>query len=550
MPRITKKELKKLELNAEPKQEVEGEVEVDNNITSTFVQADDEEETEEEENVTTDSTTQHTSNGKGFKAINHSEISKKAEQLIAKRELPKPPGKTVTFSEMQDWLSLLTIEMWDRVIVYLYRDLPVIIRQLSSSENPKYIDVYHEPFTEEQVIETHGGGKYSLWVNDTDVPKGKNGNLFRAKLTVSMSQYQPKLIYEELDINCKDNMGYLQWLKAKGILDERGKVMDISKAQSGGSNSGDMVALFKEFSTFFTKLSADQQNNVKKQLVGEEGGLGKAIGDILLEKMKQEDPNKMINTLVALMNAVKPQANGSSNSSEISMMERVIQMQSDHNKAMIELMRERNSGKEEKEDTFSALDKMLDVMEKLGFSRRGGGSNKSGWEIGLELAREVAGPVFNMVSNIIAAKASGNPGVKPIITQVANNGLQGMGVDDNNNMQQSEQPKVAGALPMAELMPYLQQAAPIILMQLNQGKQGWEFADSLVGMYGAGIHAKISSYGVDGIISVMKSMPEFWNPVSTTFGEAHMQKWVNDFIHYEEVIAELEDDSEGEEKEK
>src|ERR1700690_2003125 len=98
-----------------------------------------------------------------------SEIDRLAEEMRAKRELPKKPGDVVSFHEMLDWLKLLTPEMQQRILLYIYRTEPLINRQLVDPQAANSIDVLSDGFnllTEDYFINNHGGGKYKIIVFD------------------------------------------------------------------------------------------------------------------------------------------------------------------------------------------------------------------------------------------------------------------------------------------------------------------------------------------------------------------------------------------------
>ena len=125
------------------------------------------------------------------------EVDHAAKALADKHALPQPPGKQLTFEQMQEYLKLLTPEMWGHITMYLYRTRPRIIRQLKDPDAKKYIDCIGEPFDMEYMIERHGGGRYMLEAVDSTVVKynEKARHLFRCFFEVDEVRHEPKLNY-------------------------------------------------------------------------------------------------------------------------------------------------------------------------------------------------------------------------------------------------------------------------------------------------------------------------------------------------------------------
>src|ERR1039458_1670792 len=104
-----------------------------------------------------------------------SEVDARAEELRAKRTLPKKPGNKVTFEELLGWLRLLsTPEMRERIMLYVYRVFPRINRKFSDPDNYNNIDVFSgdfSSFNEAYFINAFGGGVYKILIKDTDSKK-------------------------------------------------------------------------------------------------------------------------------------------------------------------------------------------------------------------------------------------------------------------------------------------------------------------------------------------------------------------------------------------
>lgn len=522
--------------------------------------------------------------GKEPKFVNKREIDTKAEKLAQVRELPKSPGGTVTFKEMMDWLNLLTPQMWNRMYIYLYRTFPVIVRQLSNPENPNYIDVLSEPFTEQTIREKHGGGKYSFWVNDVDKFNTNKAKLFDARLQIPLAEYPPKISnLIEVDRSARENIGYVQWLNAQGFTDKDGKPIDKSKgSEMNLTSSGEtQVAMMKLMMDFFSQMTKDKQNEIKKQLGGEEA-LSKSIGDILLERMKQDDPNKMVNTFTGMMTAINSTKSPTTDGGIATIMpifvqmmqmqsdnmKVMMQMQSDNSKALVEAIKSnKESGSGEGgsggNSRISELKELLEIADMI----KGGSTKKSTTEIIADKIGDAITPVLNIVGNIVALNAaqkqaaghmpqgvsvapqvSQQPGQPQIVTRSLPTGMTSI---TDKASEASEQSKIGSPTTSsvdssenvsekAILCQYLTQFSPLILQHL--GNPGWEFAEKVEQMFGKMVVVTIKKYGKDKIVSASKEIPEFWKAVSGTYGEEYVDKWFDEFCRYEEIIEAMEDE--------
>lgn len=486
--------------------------------------------------------------------------------MKARRQLPAIPGKSVDFDTMIQWLALLNDEMWTSVIVRVYRHAdPVIDLQLINKDAVKYIDVLVGPFDKQYMIETHGGGKFGFFVN------GEGGKeLFEAKLTIPVGQYEPKIDIRTLDLKAKDNAKWITYYRSKGLLDANNNVIDQNKKPEPTSEAGSIA---NAVLAGFDKATQIMNRNDNRR-PNEEGGLGKAIGDILVEKMRQDDPTKAFDGLAKIAGMLKQGDNSQVFTMMMTMFQSMqttmMESQRENTKIMFESLKEiKNSGKNDKEEKSSIeqLKELVEVTELLGLKK---GGSRSGWDVGMDIAKELAVPTMNLVNNILQAsmlkKGAANIPMQPPImppnpipNAVPNNnvvempkaeiGYAGMGKNTNVDLETGEVPSPT----IAEVQAILMQFGNLIQKKINDKIPGYAYAESLVGMFGADRHQILAKYGVDGIIAGMKSVPEFWQPLVSVWGEEYLVNWVGEFINYEAVIARLEDeedneDDEGEEK--
>lgn len=482
------------------------------------------------------------------------EIDKMVAENRAKRALPKVPGKMVDFQALVDWLAPLTEDMWRHIMIYVYRHTPVIDKLRGKPDGVKYIDVISEPpFNLQYMIEKHGGGKYGFSICDTDLRKFSQ--IFDAKLSLPIAQYEPKINLEELVIEDRDNIPYVARLKAEGRLDKDGKPVDMNNRQSigGNGNSGNVdsnavLGLAKEFINMFQKMNADQQANIRSKLVESEGeSLSKSMGNILIEKMKQEDPAKFVTMITGLLTAMKSQTADTSTQSNL--LDRVVNMQAEHTKTMFEMMKmqieslRESKQAQEPEEKKSEIEKLKELLELVKLVK-GGGSTSSPREwpdIALDFAKELGVPLLTTINNLFSLKKGGAQAplqtTPPIQMPTAIPQGVATGVADiNSNMN----PGNISNQNLNQLLPIINQFGGMIITKIQNGVKGWEFAEDLVRFYGPAPHAMVSKFGVDGVLSTFKQLPEFWQQLEPIWGEAYLKTWVEEFIGYEEILASME----------
>lgn len=492
-----------------------------------------------------------------------SEVDQAAEEIRARRELPKKPGDTVTFSELKQWIGLLkNPEQKQRLALHVYRTDPIIVRQQTDPEADNSIDVIFDvdtELTEDYFIERHGGGKYQILVKDLDKPKTQKGGFFTANLYIPMTLHPPKLDLREVDWDHKNNKGFKSWAKSQKLIDDNNMPVIEKKADAPAANSDAMVQAMKLAMDFASKMDEKQQANLKRQL-GAEDTLGKSIGDILLEKMKQDDPNKQLTTLTTLLAAMKanqPEIKPQTSELATVMPLMVAMMQSGKDQTallvqsmqaqqtmMIEMFKASNTKGGEQVDEVDRLKSLIEVAKMM----KGGGveREKSVTEQVIEAAESILPPVLLIVGNIMATRNGGmGQTISPPSSVSAASAAQDAARQAN---QQLPPPAQNGAPPVTQdqARMALTQFAPLISQALANGKEGWEFAGDVENLFGTPTVAMMIKDGAEPLITIAKSLPDFWMPLVNTYGELHLVKWVRDFVNYKEEIAKAIDEDEKE----
>jgi hypothetical protein len=225
----------------------------------------------------------------------------------------------------------------------------------------------------------------------------------------------------------------------------------------------------------------------------------------------------------------------------------MIQMQSDHNTTVLSLIKEIVAAKsaapaEAANSSIDQLDKMLSVAERLAGMHGGGTGKRSGWEVGLDYARELGVPGLQLISNLfgkapVMPTAPGAPAPVPAsFDPYANPGAL------RQYSQQQQQAPAAGAQtqpfdPMSQLVQY----APLIINALNTGIPGYETADAVCLLAGRSAHAVVCGPGEQAIVSGLMMIPQL-----AMFGQPRLQTWVHEFICFEEYGSDETEESSDE----
>ena len=476
-------------------------------------------------------------------------IDQTASEMATKRALPKPPGKKLTFDEMQAYFKLMTPEMWSHVAVYVYRDYPRIIRQLKDPDAKNYIDCQSQPIDMDYMIEHHGGGKYSVMVTDVEI-RGNGNKLFDCDFEISSTKHPPKLNYEELDVNAKQNMAYVQLLQYKGILDGKGHPMTAQPPAGAGTNPD----VIKQVLEFVSKMTFDQQEALRHQISPDERSLSKSLGELLLQKIQQDDPSKQLAGLMAVIDKVlasKPADN--SNAQFLQLLEFINktnanqqQIQNESNRtylAMIEKLIEASRKPEPQpvsNPQLEQLEQLFTFAERLSGLRGGGrGGPRSGWDIGLDYVREFGVPLMQTIANVMTLGRAPNGIPMPSAGTTAGAGATPVAFDPYANpaAMQALARNAAANNPAQtapnDLMVMLNQAGGLIVNALNNGTPGYHFADYLIGLMGVATHANIAAYGEPALLQTLLSVPQI-----AVFGEPRLAAFVHEFLNYQQFLDE------------
>ena len=518
------------------------------------------------------------------KPITQSAANLAAEKYAKELELPKIPGKNVTFNDLLQWLSLLTEKQWTQVSIYLYRVHPLIQRE------PKYIDVICESFDIDFIINKFGGGRYNFWVKDLS----KDNVIFKADLTISITQHDPILDIKEL-VDHKDNKSYFDLLKAKGLMDNNNKPIDKSRENMTqqpivqGMTAQEAIAMMKEIQG----MNKNDAIALAKQK-SDEGSISKVMGDMAIQLLNQNSPDKLASLLKSMIPQQHPQQNNDTGLTQLigvmftSMQQSSTQfltMMQENQKMMVAMIQGMNQSKEKQRDPLDLVDRVLDLRDRLANS----GPEKE--QTTFDKVMEVATPLMQVIGNAIAMKSAGVPvpstgmsgesmptpgqqqlpassmassmgvsngvgNVVPISKPNTNSNIYSNTSLDpyknpdltiGSNINSNSQSSTTISQPDPELIAVINQYGNHILNSLNHGMGGAEFAMMVLSMTNEETINRIISKGSDSILISMKAVPDFWNNlINIPDVDIMMSEWCNDLVHYKEIRAmEIGDDNEN-----
>jgi hypothetical protein len=434
---------------------------------------------------------------------------------------------------------------------------------LKDPNAPNYIDCIGEPFNLDYLIARHGGGRYQIQATDSDAKRENNSSLlFRCNFEINDAQYPPILDFAELELEAKDNKSYVEWLQNKGIIDSKGKPLQSGQPVPASNATTLSAKEVLDILGYAHKMSTDQQAAFRSQFAPGPDSLSKSVGEILLEKMKQDDPGRDWDRMMAFMEKInKPDG---SMGHILQMLQAQIANGQEQRKTDLEYTRLllENSRHE-----ASPRNQFGEFREIIGFAREllgTGGGRRNGWDTGLEIARDVVLPglqtLGNTIANIMALRngaAPVAPGQQPAPRPAPTGPFDpyrnpGAARQYASSLAQQPHPQPApGQAPPpppmpspapppgpptatdqeAQLLSLMQQYGGLIVNHMNNSTPGYDFADYVAGLLGTGTHAAICAYGEDALVSVMLRIPEI-----SIFGESRIRVFVSEFVHYQEYI--------------
>jgi hypothetical protein len=543
------------------------------------------------------------------KVISRAELNK----VIEDKRLPKVPGKKPSPDEAELWFKNLEPSAYNRLAPYVYRVHPVINKRMLDPKADVYIEILTESVFEEglenYLTRVHGGGKYKIIVNDIEAPQVRGANsstLMTFYINITFDKAMPKIDYKELDLNARENAGYIVNLKNIGVLNSKGEL--VSNQQNNNNNGesvGTAEAMGKMFMSLYKEMNANQQAQLNAVLKGNETKKDdpNGVGNLLLEKLKQDDPNKQVTTMLQMAKELKGE--GGNGIKELLPLltlllsekkqdgPSVVEIMTKSHQQQMELMSKLIDAKATKPEGDSFVDSLLKfaklkeaMPEMFGNSGNGEGRHekKQTAELIIDAVKEIGLPALGLASQFFQMKGF-NPLFPTTPAQaeqmVRQSGLGGQPTQSpqppqQNNPTQQLAPPVNGqpTPPTADAnvvymvgtqtpltdptqatvcQKFLFQYGGLLMNALNDPEMtGFKLADSLVAMQsmlGIDAYGQLKNEGKSSIIQAMQSIPAFWNQTGMKLGEPKVNEMLDEFMKYEEIVATMDDDDEDDDEE-
>jgi hypothetical protein len=463
---------------------------------------------------------------------------------VMEQELIPFPAKNIESNRdylFWEWMETLREVDWNHIMMYLYRELPVIDRQQIDPKAKINIDAISHPWNKNSTdfLTRHGSGKYKVLINDNNkAVKGKGGTIGTVRFEVNDPEYPPVFILEELVVDHPSNKSIVAKLVAEGKLNIEGKVM----AQQGGSDNAALIGLL----TRLIEQQRQQPQQVKDTTADNIGQMYVKASDsmmnMLKDQVKADDPEKLVKMLSALKEMMPKQDNGSN---EMMMMFMKMQMDASAKFESL-LMTMLNKPVPEPRSLDSEIDTLIKLKELTG-GGEGGGGKRSIYEVAIESGAPVVMKILETVQGFLSLK-NYQDGLRKAGVVIPNQPPQHQQQALPPQQQPIQEPKGDNVVEMPkpednELIQLIKgPAGPMILGALQRGESGDDFAHSLVGMLGKLTYDKIAAVGKPAMLSAMQAVPEFWSSVVP----ASIEKFVDEFIAYPELIAKEEEEEDDE----
>lgn len=464
--------------------------------------------------------------------------------LTADRALPTLPIHT-SFEELVTWLKKLKKVQVDHVKVYVYRKWPIINRKMADPDRPKYIDLLDgkaqdsatpDMMDKPYMITNHGGGRYEIWVVDTD--KASKQKVTESKLDIPIADALPILNLDELETDHPKNQTYVNLLISQGKLKSDGSIVEDQNMSAPGAKGGNEVQFVTAtLSKLVDRLLDERRREGQTITPGvEREALNKSL-EMTTEAYKLALNNAVskgnegeVEKFERMLNVVKgmqPDTKGGDDKM-FALFQTMLTMQSEHQKTMIELMRANTSGKSETEHFKGFLDVAMGMKDMFG-----GGGKSNALETVLQHGGPILGHVSQIVANVMMLRKGGQPVPVDRVPQAGQAGQRGAGALPAGNPEQEQQQQQQKGQTVHDV---IRQYGGFILQHLNEGTKGDDFVDVLGDIMGRtaafNLHASLSSVGQDGLLQVMEAIPEFWEQVKD---KEKLKEFVDRFVRYHEL---------------
>jgi hypothetical protein len=220
--------------------------------------------------------------------------------------------------------------------------------------------------------------------------------------------------------------------------------------------------------------------------------------------------------------------------------------------------------REPQRDEIDRLDKVLGFAQKLTALRPSNGAAPDAWAAGLDFAREVTPGLMQLLNNFMVLKSQSNGATAPVPGMAAAGATPPASFDPyrdaaalknharmmnqqaaaapgaassqpvnapNAAAQTPPPPAAAGTQPPNEIQALLANYGALVLSALNGGQSGAEFAENVARLFGDATPLLIGNHGEAALTEAMLAIPEL-----RLFGQARLQRFAHEFIHWQEIL--------------
>jgi hypothetical protein len=486
---------------------------------------------------------------KGRKSKTHIESSLADEKPNGK----KPNGYSASEEKQPkvnffQRLAQMTEDDWTRCKIYCYRRWPRVVK----SGEPHYEATYREAVDEESIKRLHGSGRFLLRLND------QKRTIDQASLEIMDVNSPPKINPGEL-VDCHENSKFHElWPSAPS-----------ASKPTDGANANDSAAvreLVGLLKTLVTDRGKPETDEVKQTLI-----------NWALEQTAKQREESSPAALASLLTAVKDvmpnpakEILGSDKSEVLAIIGALKGMQQDPLVVLQTAKELFGPTAEPERNHLAELDQILGFAQKLA-SLRGGAGDRTGWDIGLDFAKELGGPLLQTINNFMALRMGQRGGMQqpaPVAptsaTPNAFDPYANQAAMQEHARRMNAQTTAAPSVPQPsptppfnaaqapasapdglpgvnEILPLLTQFGGLLTNALNSNIPGHHFARNVAELVGVATHAMIANHGEAALTANMMAVPEI-----AIFGESRLRKFAFEFVHYEEILDNEEEEDEPE----
>lgn len=486
------------------------------------------------------------------------------EIKIAK--IPLPPSKRIPDTDTKlfyDWMTILKPEHWVQLTWYMYRNWP---RLNKPDDDVKYIDCGNYAITEQWILENHGSGDYMFICNEAGKPKNAKTICTAYVKNLVHPEYPPKVKMNELDVHFPSNKNYVDRMVAEGKLTVDLKPMNSSQQQNGGLSDQIILKLLDKVDKQQITRMDDPKDSAIKAAFEIIGQGNKAATQMMLDQMKQDDPDKLVKLVQTIMGMVPkpPEHNGSETTTFMKMLvesqnknAELMAKKDDTIMAMMMKMMESKTTPSDDGSFDKTIDRFMKFMELTGMEGLGGGGKKSTLEVALQYGSPILERALGIVQNLMALKAQGAPKIDPITGKevLSNQAASPLPISiASSPIQSTEQPtnKQTGKSDVREAMVNnsaeqedmikqgLRQIGPKIIEALNRRTSGDTFAESIDNFLGPMVYNQLASLGESKMIEILQTDVALWNQLKLV--EPQLKIFIKEFIDYGKPDSNDDDD--------